>query len=80
MVRIQNLTYSSQPWPFPSQLVFGLFAYIKHSGAASVRLDLDAELEEVFFATKNDIKDILASMKNKSLTGLVHNGHKVTYV
>lgn len=75
----QVLTSSSQPWPFPAQLMFGLFAYIKHPNA-NVRLDLDDELEEVFFATRNEVQTILESRQDNDAQVFMRHGYKVTYV
>ncbi len=48
--------HSSQPWPFPSQLMIGLIAEVDTDQAAP---DL-TELEEVAWITKSEVADILA--------------------
>lgn len=70
---------SSQPWSFPAQLMLGLLAFVK-SANAQVRLDLDNELEEAFFATKEQVQTILSSRNSKNSPGVLRHGHKLTYV
>lgn len=48
--------HSSQPWPWPSQLMIGLFAEVADDGARADQL----ELEEVRWFTRAEVRDILA--------------------
>lgn len=60
-VRIEQVAYhSSQPWPFPANLIFGAFGLAKKT-SADIRLDLDAELEDAFFAPRADVLAAVAA-------------------
>ena len=48
--------HSSQPWPFPSQLMIGLIAEVSDANAAP---DM-TELEEVRWLTRDEARDVLA--------------------
>lgn len=47
-----TLTGSSQPWPFPANLIVGAFGFAAPD--ARIRLDLDNELQDAFFATRSE--------------------------
>lgn len=47
-----TLTGSSQPWPFPANLIIGAFGFAAPD--AQIRLDLDNELHDAFFATRSE--------------------------
>ena len=59
--------------------MLGLLAFVK-TADAQVRLDLDNELEEAFFATKEQVKSMLCSQNDQQSHGVVRHGHPVTYV
>lgn len=60
-VHVEQVAYhSSQPWPFPANLIFGAFGLAKKS-RADIRLDLDAELEDAFFAPRADVLAAVAA-------------------
>lgn len=50
--------HSSQPWPFPSQLMIGLIAEVSNDQAAPDQ----TELEEVAWLTKSEAADVLAGL------------------
>lgn len=43
---------SSQPWPFPANLMIGCLGVAAHT---SIRLDLDAELEDARFFSRQEV-------------------------
>lgn len=56
-VDVRRVAYhSSQPWPFPSSLMLGAYAVVEDT---AVRLDLDGELEDAFFARRADVQRAL---------------------
>ena len=60
-VHVEQVAYHSlQPWPFPANLIFGAFGLAKKS-RADIRLDLDAELEDAFFAPRADVLAAVAA-------------------
>ena len=59
--------------------MLGLLAFVK-TADAQVRLDLDNELEEAFFASRSDVLSILQTRHNKEGNGFHRHGHIVTYV
>ncbi|WFD00965.1 NAD(+) diphosphatase [Malassezia yamatoensis] len=83
-VRIGQVAYhSSQPWPFPANLIFGAFG-IADTTRSEIRLDLDVELEDAFFAPRADVLAAVEAAeqrnqktKNESPT---RNGHRYLYV
>lgn len=70
--------FSSQPWPFPAQLMVGVLAYAT-SPDTDLQLDLDAELEEAFFATKAEVEQTLRYVRREG-EPLSRHGHNLTYV
>ncbi|WFD25008.1 NAD(+) diphosphatase [Malassezia equina] len=66
----------SQPWPFPAQLMVGVLAYAT-SPDTDLQLDLDAELEEAFFATKAEVEQTLRYVRREG-EPLVRHGHNLT--
>jgi NAD+ diphosphatase len=58
-VEVDGVTYrSSQPWPFPSSLMFGFFA---HARTRDIRL-LDAELEDARWVTRQQLATGVVSL------------------
>jgi NAD+ diphosphatase len=56
-VRVRDVTYvSSQPWPFPSQLMIGCHAYAE---SAALKVDT-TELEEAYWFTRDEIAAAMA--------------------
>ncbi|KZT52404.1 hypothetical protein CALCODRAFT_502340 [Calocera cornea HHB12733] len=60
--------HSSQPWPYPANLMFGCYARAElppaaasdpHNPRAGIRLDLDTELEDARWFTRAEIRAIL---------------------
>lgn len=68
----------SHPWPFPSQLIFGVYAHVPDK-AAQIRLGLDDELEDAFFASRDQIRRVLAYVRREG-EPVWRNGHKLSYV
>jgi len=55
-VMIKNVQYhSTQPWPFPANLMLGCFAVAENE---SIQI-LDDELEDVRFFTRKEVQDVL---------------------
>ena len=50
--------HSSQPWPFPSNLMLGAFGEAIEGGQ-DIRLDLDNELEDARFFTRDEVLAVL---------------------
>ncbi|KAF8509833.1 NUDIX hydrolase domain-like protein [Gautieria morchelliformis] len=58
-VRVHNVHYhSSQPWPYPSSLMVGCYAFADSS--LPVRTDLDNELAEARWFTRAEVAAVLA--------------------
>ena len=70
--------HSSQPWPFPAQLIFGILVQVE-SPSAAIRLDLDKELEEAFFVSKTDVQAILRYVRREG-PPVQRHGYNITYV
>lgn len=71
-VDVQTVAYhSSQPWPFPANLIIGAYGIATSS---DTRLDLDRELEDAFFATRDEVLALVARNKDNSPT---RNGNRV---
>lgn len=51
--------HSSQPWPYPASLMLGCIAVAKEG--QTIRCDLDNELEDARFFTRDQVKAVLAS-------------------
>ena len=57
-VKVNQVIYhSSQPWPYPTNLMAGFFGIADEN--ASIRLDLDNELEEARFYSREEILSVL---------------------
>lgn len=58
-VRVRNVRYhSGQPWPFPANLMLGFYATADSS--APIRTDLDNELEDARWYTREEVLAVLA--------------------
>lgn len=58
-VKIGQVYYhSSQPWPFPANLMLGAFGQAVPGGEA-IRLDLDNELEDARFFSRGEVLGVL---------------------
>jgi len=56
-IRVTNVKFhSSQPWPYPASLMFGMTAVAQEG---TVRLDLDNELENARFISREYVQDAL---------------------
>ncbi|GAA5835274.1 hypothetical protein JCM3766R1_004739 [Sporobolomyces carnicolor] len=58
--------HSSQPWPYPSSLMLGAWGIAKEG--SSIRTDLDNELEDARFFTKQQVLDVIRSNERTQLT------------
>ncbi|KAK7057642.1 NUDIX hydrolase domain-like protein [Favolaschia claudopus] len=57
-VKAWNVTYhSAQPWPFPANLMVGFYA--RADATQPIRLDLDNELMDARWYTRNEILEVL---------------------
>ncbi|PWN53212.1 hypothetical protein IE53DRAFT_201554 [Violaceomyces palustris] len=52
--------HSTQPWPFPNSLMCGMMG-VAIEGQDKIRLDLDNELEEARFFTRQEVLEALSS-------------------
>lgn len=59
--------HSSQPWPFPANLMMGAIGQAIE-GKDKIRLDLDNELEDARFFTKEEVLNVLASSTMSTLS------------
>ncbi|WWC63415.1 uncharacterized protein I303_106017 [Kwoniella dejecticola CBS 10117] len=57
---------SSQPWPFPSNLMVGTFGRAKDG--QTIRLDLDNELEDAQWFPKSMVRSLVASPNGSTFT------------
>lgn len=63
-VRVGDVYYhSSQPWPFPANLMLGAFAQVLPG--QEIRLDLDNELEDARFVPRHEVLAVLAQQDEK---------------
>lgn len=61
--------HSSQPWPFPSSLMFGCWGIAESADAEKdVRVDLDNELEDARFFTREQVLKVINSTKPMQLS------------
>ncbi|KAE8220489.1 hypothetical protein CF319_g5993 [Tilletia indica] len=69
-IAIDDVVYhSSQPWPFPANLMIGCFAICKSDKPESeIRLDLDNELEDARFFTREEVLEVIESSANRIMT------------
>jgi len=57
-VRVWNVTYhSSQPWPFPANLMVGFYA--RADSTKPIRTDLDNELADARWFTRDEVRSVL---------------------
>lgn len=59
--------HSSQPWPFPANLMMGAIGQAIE-GKDEIRLDLDNELEDARFFTREEVLNVLASSTMSTLS------------
>jgi NAD+ diphosphatase len=60
-IKVGRVTYhSSQPWPFPANLMMGAIGQAIE-GKDKIRLDLDNELEDARFFTRQEVLTVLES-------------------
>ncbi|SAM86318.1 related to NPY1-NADH diphosphatase [Ustilago bromivora] len=64
----QVIYHSSQPWPYPTNLMAGFYGIAKSDDEKSIRLDLDNELEDARFYTRKQILDVLQSKQRSHFT------------
>ncbi|KAI0823413.1 NUDIX hydrolase domain-like protein [Trametes gibbosa] len=71
-VKVWNVRYhSTQPWPFPANLMGGFYA--QASSSQPLRTDLDNELEEARWYTR---EEVLAVLHNSGGTVLTRKDHR----
>ncbi|GAA5997181.1 NAD(+) diphosphatase [Rhodotorula paludigena] len=58
--------HSSQPWPFPASLMFGCWGIAKEE--TDIRVDLDNELEDARFFTREQVLNVINSTKPMQLS------------
>lgn len=63
--------HTSLPFPMPANLLIGAFAFAEHS---RVRCDLDAELEDAFFAPRADVLAAVRVSETGSGSAPMRNG------
>jgi len=57
-VRVWNVKYhSSQPWPFPANLMVGFYA--RADSTKPIRTDLDNELDDAKWFTRDEVRSVL---------------------
>ncbi|EKM54745.1 uncharacterized protein PHACADRAFT_258788 [Phanerochaete carnosa HHB-10118-sp] len=67
-LRVWGVKYhSAQPWPFPANLMVGFFAIADET--APTRIDLDNELEDARWYTREEILAVLSSPEGTKLRG-----------
>ncbi|EJD02674.1 uncharacterized protein FOMMEDRAFT_19958 [Fomitiporia mediterranea MF3/22] len=70
-VRVWGVKYhSSQPWPFPANLMVGFYAFADSS--QPVRVDLDNELIEARWFTRDEVQSVLAHNQGSIITRQEH--------
>ncbi|SNX87953.1 related to NPY1 - NADH diphosphatase [Melanopsichium pennsylvanicum] len=55
----QVIYHSSQPWPYPTNLMAGFYGIAKSDDESCIRLDLDNELEDARFYTRGQILQVI---------------------
>ncbi|SPO31715.1 related to NPY1 - NADH diphosphatase [Ustilago trichophora] len=60
--------HSSQPWPYPTNLMAGFYGIAKTDDEKAIRLDLDNELEDARFYTRQQILDVIDRKKDSHFT------------
>lgn len=67
-VKVQQVIYhSSQPWPYPANLMAGFYGIAQDANPDAIRLDLDNELEDARWCSKAEIlATIRDAAKNKT--------------
>jgi len=71
-IRVRSVKYhSGQPWPYPANLMVGFYAIGDPS--EPIRMDLDNELEDARWYTR---EEILAVLEHKEGTSLTRSDHK----
>lgn len=59
-IQVEQVIYhSSQPWPYPTNLMAGFYGIAKSDDPSSIRLDLDNELEDARFYTRAEMLEVI---------------------
>ncbi|KAH9839109.1 NUDIX hydrolase domain-like protein [Rhodofomes roseus] len=70
-VRVWNVQYhSTQPWPYPANLMVGFYATADSS--ALLRTDLDNELDDAKWYTRQEVLDVLSHAEGTNITRSDH--------
>lgn len=64
----QVIYHSSQPWPYPTNLMAGFYGIANTDDQDAIRLDLDNELQDARFYTRQQILDVINSNSQSHLT------------
>lgn len=64
----QVIYHSSQPWPYPTNLMAGFYGIAKSDNEKDIRLDLDNELEDARFYTRKEILEVIGSKERSHFT------------
>ncbi|GAC95062.1 hypothetical protein PHSY_002637 [Pseudozyma hubeiensis SY62] len=64
----QVIYHSSQPWPYPTNLMAGFYGIAKTDNESDIRLDLDNELEDARFYTRKQILEVIESKSRGHFT------------
>jgi len=83
-IRVRNVKYhSGQPWPYPANLMVGFYAI--GDPLESIRIDLDKELEDARWYTRDEVLAVLQHEKGTDFTrsdykkmAIIDEGVKVT--
>ena len=60
--------HSSQPWPYPTNLMAGFYGVAESDDEGQIRLDLDNELEHARWYTRSEILDVVDGKKDVQFT------------
>lgn len=64
----QVIYHSSQPWPYPTNLMAGFYGIAKTDDPSAIRLDLDNELENAVWYTREQMLNVITSSKTSHFT------------
>ncbi|PWY98670.1 hypothetical protein BCV70DRAFT_201471 [Testicularia cyperi] len=68
-IKVNDVVYhSSQPWPYPTNLMAGFFGIASDTNPDSIRLDLDNELDDARWYSKAEILEVVNAKKNEHFT------------
>jgi len=66
-VRVHSVRYhSTQPWPYPANLMVGFYCYA--DAQQPVRVDLDTELEDARWFTREEVLQVLAHPEGTTMS------------